>query len=775
AMVAFQFNFQPRVSTTQVVAMEMAGQNWSQLLKYDVTVNIHVSLSEELGERVIGAAIPVYAQAKIADVQAGLVSDATSADDETASENLMLSEVADGFMRYSTLTSAGRVDSSDLLLTQANAKALGLEPAEASSSSQSVDGYVLFNSLNDSQYRWDYRDGTTPTDSENALDLLSVALQEIGHVLGFVSGLDTTQDNGEPSRAFLLDLFRYSDRSLAQQAQEFSAGQSAYFSIDGGRSELAPFSGGINTTSGSGNSFQASHWLNDGIEGGSQPTVAQTPRPRNSAFDYLTAMAWTQYARNGGYSSSGYYAQPEIPLEQAAFNVASFWQSAGYSPSGSTGFNGVTVADRNPRANPLGVMDPTLAPGERSTISTLDLRAFDVLGYDVAAGALEINDDQMRTLAERAISQRLDLDVADVYNADLYNNDPNTNPLIRDLKDDIQQTLESNADLIERRRRTRVDYSSSFWQQSTDTNTAPNTDLNTDSQATATETTPFAEPTIAEPTIVELNTALLGNQVFEDANGNGRRDRGEIGIAGVQVTLQGAGGDGQFGTTDDITRTAVTNPNGKYRFKELAAGDYQVTFSLLDGFAFTEANAIANDRRDSDADVTTGTTDIISLAVDERNRTVDAGLVRHQDSTPVGAGRHSEEEGILTIDSNPNGLSPRLDELLSGGTGEGAAKLTSFELHQDGGVHPKDAVLGELRLWQDLSAKGTADQGELDQSELDQGELLRLDSAGMTNPITGDNPVFAADAASNIQGAHNSAGSQGQLLEQVNSSFQSAV
>jgi len=125
---------------------------------------------------------------------------------------------------------------------------------------------------------------------------------------------------------------------------------------------------------------------------------------------------------------------------------------------------------------------------------------------------------------------------------------------------------------------------------------------------------------------------VIGNQVFEDLNGNGLKDGGEVGIAGVNVTLTGAGDDGLLGTADDTTHTTTTSEKGNYRFGRLAAGDYKVTFEQPTGFEFTQANA-GNDNRDSDADVDTGMTGVISLAANERNNTIDAGLIRPGSNT----------------------------------------------------------------------------------------------------------------------------------------------
>ncbi|MEO1297648.1 MAG: SdrD B-like domain-containing protein, partial [Cyanobacteria bacterium J06636_16] len=122
--------------------------------------------------------------------------------------------------------------------------------------------------------------------------------------------------------------------------------------------------------------------------------------------------------------------------------------------------------------------------------------------------------------------------------------------------------------------------------------------------------------------------ASLGDKVFLDADRDGIQDNGEVGVADVTVELTGAGADGTFGTADDITATTTTDANGMYAFTDLAAGDYKVTFSNLpEGFEFTTQNAGGDDAADSDADPTTGMTQVVTLKAGDVNVTLDAGIV----------------------------------------------------------------------------------------------------------------------------------------------------
>ena len=68
----------------------------------------------------------------------------------------------------------------------------------------------------------------------------------------------------------------------------------------------------------------------------------------------------------------------------------------------------------------------------------------------------------------------------------------------------------------------------------------------------------------------------IGDEVFNDTNGNGVRDEGEPGIEGVTVTLTLPGEDGELGTGDDTTQTETTDENGNYSFTGLPLGNYSV-------------------------------------------------------------------------------------------------------------------------------------------------------------------------------------------------------
>lgn len=139
----------------------------------------------------------------------------------------------------------------------ANAKALGIDVGDV------VDASITFNSM----FSWDFNPSTGVRDG--TYDFIGVAIHEIGHALGFVSGVDdfdySAFYNGPVDEfwwGYGLDMFRYSDNPQGYgdggPYLDWSIGTDSYFSIDGGQTAL--FDGYFSTGSNYGDGWQASHW-----------------------------------------------------------------------------------------------------------------------------------------------------------------------------------------------------------------------------------------------------------------------------------------------------------------------------------------------------------------------------------------------------------------------------------------------------------------------------------------------------------------------------------
>jgi protocatechuate 3,4-dioxygenase beta subunit len=107
-------------------------------------------------------------------------------------------------------------------------------------------------------------------------------------------------------------------------------------------------------------------------------------------------------------------------------------------------------------------------------------------------------------------------------------------------------------------------------------------------------------------------TAVIGDTVFNDLNGNGIQDAGEPGLPNVSVTLTGdTNGDGTTTTT-----TVSTNASGNYSFTGLAAGQYVVRVDVTDPdlpVGAVLSGGIANPV-------------VVTLAAGQTNNTVDFGF-----------------------------------------------------------------------------------------------------------------------------------------------------
>ena len=116
--------------------------------------------------------------------------------------------------------------------------------------------------------------------------------------------------------------------------------------------------------------------------------------------------------------------------------------------------------------------------------------------------------------------------------------------------------------------------------------------------------------------------ASIGNYFFIDTDGNGLQNIGDFGVNGVEVNLLN---DDEMVIATTVTADDGNGNAGFYLFYNLEAGDYFVEFVVPDGVEFTTQDA-GDDNRDSDADVNTGRTDVITVADGEHRRDIDAGV-----------------------------------------------------------------------------------------------------------------------------------------------------
>jgi len=113
--------------------------------------------------------------------------------------------------------------------------------------------------------------------------------------------------------------------------------------------------------------------------------------------------------------------------------------------------------------------------------------------------------------------------------------------------------------------------------------------------------------------------AILGDFVWEDVDGNGLQDEGELGIPGVLVELFTAEG-GFVGSTN-------TDATGHYRFEGITPNDYYVRFNPPPGLTYTRPKN-GDKANDSDADPITGHSNQLTLSPGINDLDQDAGFTR---------------------------------------------------------------------------------------------------------------------------------------------------
>ena len=292
AQLHFNFTFVTGTSLQAQQAFVDAGQRWSSLFVDPVTTNLTVG-QQALGAGILASANSNAASFSYSAFKTALTGDATSTNDAIATATLpagsafgmLINRTSDNPNGSGSATpyvdSAG-ANNQTIRLTNANAnaKAVGLAPTNSAvgACASECDGSIVFGTA----FTWDYNptDGITP----GAYDFVGIATHEIGHALGFISGVDILDINSPPVNGPLtanqftfvnpLDLFRFSVQSFGSGVIDWTADtRTKYFSINGGSTNLggATFSSGRNF----GDGQQASHWKNNLGLGIMDPTTAQ--------------------------------------------------------------------------------------------------------------------------------------------------------------------------------------------------------------------------------------------------------------------------------------------------------------------------------------------------------------------------------------------------------------------------------------------------------------------------------------------------------------------
>lgn len=231
--------------------------------------------------------------------------------------------------------------------------------------------------------------------------------------------------------------------------------------------------------------------------------------------------------------------------------------------------------------------------------------------------------------------------------------------------------------------------------------------------------------------------ATIGDYVWEDLDGNGIQDAGEIGLANVIVELHRLDAS--------LVATTATDANGIYSFTNIIPGEYYLIFHSPEGYSFSPKGA-GDAGLDSNAGAN-GRTDTFSLVSGESNPTIDAGL-----------NRKASLGDFFWEDLNANGIQEQGETGISGATvllfDASGNKLAETTTDANGfygftGLNPGDYLVQfVLPPGYSFSPEGAGDaahnsdagfEGKTDITNLISGETdLNLDAGAFRTASIGD-------------------------------------
>jgi hypothetical protein len=221
AGMQIQFTYDQSVGslpTGMVQALDVAASYLGRLIANPITINIEVGYGE------ITQAGQTFAVSSGAE--GGPVNDVYWTYAQTAQIYGANVSSPDQAVAYSNLPAYGSVTNDYIDVSAAQQKAFG----QLAANNSAIDGAVGFQLNGAGGVTYDFNPFRRAVSNE--WDFIGVALHEISHALGRISDL------GMAGVATLLDLFRY---AAPGQLQTNVTGSPAYFSLDGGATNLANF------------------------------------------------------------------------------------------------------------------------------------------------------------------------------------------------------------------------------------------------------------------------------------------------------------------------------------------------------------------------------------------------------------------------------------------------------------------------------------------------------------------------------------------------------
>ena len=195
-------------NTEALAAFNRAATTLGSWFTDPITVNIDANLAS-FPAGVLGSTSTTLLAGDYTTIRNQMVFDAANEADDAIVAALPT------FGQFSALVPAGFSFTGNIVLSSANAKALGIDVAPIIGSNP--DGIITFSS--NFAFDYDNSDGV----GAGLLDFETVALHELVHVLGFNSWVDFI-DGSSPTATFFttLDLFRFGANNAPTNAAEFT-------------------------------------------------------------------------------------------------------------------------------------------------------------------------------------------------------------------------------------------------------------------------------------------------------------------------------------------------------------------------------------------------------------------------------------------------------------------------------------------------------------------------------------------------------------------------
>ncbi|MCC2957918.1 NF038122 family metalloprotease [Massilia sp. IC2-477] len=301
--LTINFTYDPAMDARALAGFQTAANRWQSVLHDNVQVNLNIAFAA-LAPNVLGSTSSRQGTLSYAGFRQALIRDAKTSTDFQAIANLPAGPCLSVMMNGTNVNPAGAGSAATFVdndcdannravtATWANFRALGLIP----DSDKGSDGSISFSTGFASIFDFDPTDGI----GAGLIDFTGVAAHEIGHALGFISGVDildqvytrTDLDDSAFTLVAPADLYRCSPASKAAGADiDWSAdARDKFFSLDNCTTTLSIFSNGR----ANGDGQQASHWKDNRGIGLLDPTAGRGELLAISQMDLMMfdAIGW---------------------------------------------------------------------------------------------------------------------------------------------------------------------------------------------------------------------------------------------------------------------------------------------------------------------------------------------------------------------------------------------------------------------------------------------------------------------------------------------------